>query len=90
MPPVSLLVKPASSSCNLRCRYCFYHSLAENRTTASFGIMDVETLELIVKNAFDYAEGSCTFAFQGGEPPLRDLIFTESSQDLCKNITQKK
>ena len=24
MPPLSLLIKPASGSCNMRCRYCFY------------------------------------------------------------------
>jgi len=33
MPPVSLLIKPASSNCSLRGKYCFYHSLAENRQT---------------------------------------------------------
>ena len=45
MPPVSLLIKPASSNCNLRCKYCFYHSVAENRDVRSYGIMDLETLE---------------------------------------------
>ena len=24
MPPLSILLKPASSGCNLRCAYCFY------------------------------------------------------------------
>ncbi len=25
MPPIQLLIKPASGSCNLRCKYCFYY-----------------------------------------------------------------
>ena len=70
MPPLSLLIKPASSSCNLRCKYCFYHSLAEKRSTESFGLMSSDTLELLVKKALKYAEYSCTFAFQGGEPTI--------------------
>ena len=24
MPPIYLLIKPASGRCNMRCRYCFY------------------------------------------------------------------
>lgn len=40
MPPISLLIKPASSNCNLRCKYCFYHSIAENGQTDSYGKYD--------------------------------------------------
>ena len=24
MPPVTVMIKPASGLCNMRCRYCFY------------------------------------------------------------------
>ena len=75
MPPISLLIKPASSNCNLRCKYCFYHSIAENRTTSSYGMMSLETLEVLVRKALEHAEYSCTFAFQGGEPTLAGLDF---------------
>lgn len=75
MPPVSLLIKPASSNCNLRCKYCFYHSIAENRDIQSYGIMEVETLEILVKKTLEYADIACTFAFQGGEPTLAGLEF---------------
>lgn len=90
MPPLSLLIKPASSNCNLRCQYCFYHSIAENRETCSYGIMNIETLELIVKKAFEYAEGSCTFAFQGGEPTLAGLDFFSRFIELVKKYNIKK
>jgi len=75
MPNVNLLIKPASSLCNLRCKYCFYHDVAENRATKSYGIMTLEMLERLVKQALEYASGSCTFAFQGGEPTLAGLDF---------------
>lgn len=75
MPPLSVLIKPASSLCNLRCRYCFYYDLSNNRDVKSYGIMTVEDLETLVKKAFDYAEGVCTFAFQGGEPTIAGLDF---------------
>ncbi|MGN1087457.1 MAG: anaerobic sulfatase maturase, partial [Porcipelethomonas sp.] len=67
MPPVSILIKPASSACNISCKYCFYHSIAECRETANFGIMSYETLETLVKETVRYADGFAAFAFQGGE-----------------------
>jgi len=75
MPPLNLLIKPASSLCNLRCKYCFYHSIAESRTVESYGIMSMELLESMVKKSLEYAEHSCTFAFQGGEPTMAGLDF---------------
>ena len=78
MPAVSMLIKPASSSCNLQCEYCFYHSLAAKRSTPNYGIMSLETLEWVVRRAFEYAEGYCGFAFQGGEPTLRVWISLRS------------
>ena len=70
-----LLIKPASGACNLMCKYCFYHDVAENREQRSYGIMKEETMEEIVKKAYDYADGAISFAFQGGEPTLRGLDF---------------
>lgn len=75
MPPLSLLIKPVSSLCNMRCKYCFYHSIAANRQTESYGIMSLETLEIIVKKALEFSDQFCTIAFQGGEPTLTGLNF---------------
>ena len=90
MPPISLLIKPASSNCNLRCKYCFYHSLAENRRVKPYGIMNTDTLEVIVKKALEYADYECTFAFQGGEPTLAGLNFFEKLIELEKKYNCKK
>jgi len=90
MPPLSMLIKPASSLCNLRCRYCFYHSIAENREIESYGLMDIDTLEAIVKKALEFADYSCTFAFQGGEPTIAGLGFFRKLVDFEKKYNIKK
>lgn len=90
MPPLFLLIKPASSICNLRCGYCFYHTIAENRSIGSYGIMSLEKLEQLVKKALAFADGSCTFAFQGGEPTLAGLDFFRSLPDFVQRYNHKK
>ncbi len=75
MKSPSILIKPSSSNCNLRCKYCFYRSIADSRQKGSYGLMTTETLEQLVKNALGNAEGYCCFAFQGGEPTLVGLSF---------------
>ncbi|WP_407311840.1 anaerobic sulfatase maturase [Desulfosporosinus sp. SB140] len=89
MPPLNILIKPMSSNCNLRCKYCFYHSIAENRETYSYGLMDSETLEILVEKALAYADQYCTFAFQGGEPTLTGLKFFEKLIELQKEYNVK-
>lgn len=76
MPPLSIMIKPASSLCNLRCRYCFYHNVTQLREVSSFGIMKEQTAESIIKKALDFADGeSVAFAFQGGEPLIAGLDY---------------
>ena len=75
MPPVNILIKPSSGNCNLRCKYCFYCDEMEKRETANYGFMSEETLEILVKRVLEFADGSCGFAFQGGEPTLVGLDF---------------
>ncbi|MDR2024455.1 MAG: anaerobic sulfatase maturase [Hungatella sp.] len=75
MPPIQLLIKPASGSCNLRCKYCFYHDEMQKRERQNYGFMSLETLEEIVKKTLAYSERQCEFIFQGGEPTLVGLDF---------------
>lgn len=75
MPPIQLLIKPASGSCNLRCRYCFYHDEMQKREKQNYGFMSFETLEEIVKKTLADCEQQCDFIFQGGEPTLVGLDF---------------
>ena len=73
----SMLIKPASSLCNLRCRYCFYCDVAENRDIPSYGVMNEETMNLLIDKtlAFFHEETTITFAFQGGEPTVAGLDY---------------
>ncbi len=75
MPPLSMLIKPASGACNMRCGYCFYADEARNRETYSFGMMSEDTMKNVIQKALDFAEGSLSIGFQGGEPTLRGLGF---------------
>lgn len=84
MPPIHLLIKPSSGNCNMRCTYCFYYDITENREQASYGFMREETLEQVIKKALAYAEGECTISYQGGEPTLRGLPFFEKSLEFEK------
>ena len=75
MSHISLLIKPVSGSCNLCCRYCFYTDEMKNRKIALYGYMTEETLEILVRKTFEFADGPVTFGFQGGEPMLRGIEF---------------
>lgn len=81
---MNLLIKPASSLCNLRCRYCFYLDSAENRITPSYGVMSEETLKNLTQKALMAGEREVTFAFQGGEPTLAGLVFFKKAVEFQK------
>lgn len=89
MPPINLLIKPASGRCNMRCRYCFYADETARRAVKDYGIMQEDTLEVLVQKALDYAEFKCTFGFQGGEPTLCGLDFYRRVVELQKKYNHK-
>lgn len=90
MPPINVLIKPASGNCNMRCNYCFYTDEINNRKVKSYGIMTTDTLEAIVKKVLDYAEGECTIAFQGGEPTLAGLPFFQHLIEIQNKYNYNK
>jgi uncharacterized protein len=90
MPPISMLIKPASSTCNMKCQYCFYHDVTNSREIANYGMMSDETIEVIIKKAFAYADHFASFGFQGGEPTLAGLDFFQKVVALQKKYNVKK
>ncbi len=74
---VNILIKPASSLCNMRCRYCFYADESEHRMQKSMGIMTAETSRQLIDAMFTAAGilGAVNFSFQGGEPTMAGLDF---------------
>lgn len=89
MPPVSLLIKPVSGLCNMACKYCFYADVMDNRQTPYYGKMNEETLDMLVRKVFLYAEKSASFAFQGGEPTLAGIAFYEKLIELQEKYNVK-
>ena len=76
MPALSVMLKPASSACNMRCKYCFYHDVAQSREQLSFGAMSKKTACALIDSALEFAGGeSVYFSFQGGEPLLAGKEF---------------
>ncbi|AEF81684.1 radical SAM/SPASM domain-containing protein [Leadbettera azotonutricia] len=91
MKQLSLLIKPASSLCNLRCKYCFYADISSMRHVRSYGIMTEKTAAKLLENLFKDVEDkdALTIAFQGGEPALAGLEWFQDFMGLadayCEN-----
>ena len=87
MRTMSVLLKPASGLCNMRCRYCFYADEAAKRETADFGMMSIATLRAVLTRALAETTHAITIAFQGGEPTLAGLPFFEQGLILLDRFT---
>lgn len=84
MKQLSIMIKPASSACNLRCKYCFYADVADG------GIPD--PLALCPWSGCTGCSKICSpslrrgdrinFAFQGGEPTLAGLQWFREFTDI--------
>lgn len=92
MRNLTVLIKPASGNCNMRCRYCFYHDVTQHRQTANLGMMTETTMKLLVDQAFAEIDegGQLTFAFQGGEPTLCGREFYEHFVAYVNEVSTNK
>ena len=86
MRELSMMIKPASSLCNLRCRYCFYADVSKNRDVASNGVMTEEMLDCLVERICEALEdsGTVNISFQGGEPTVAGLAYFQIFADKMK------
>ena len=84
MPPISVLMKPSSGMCNMKCDYCFYCDETQKRIQESYGFMSEQTLKNVIRKTMLRAEGAVSYAFQGGEPTLAGLDFY---RDLVAYVT---
>ncbi|NLP48565.1 MAG: SPASM domain-containing protein [Clostridiales bacterium] len=90
MENLSIMIKPASGMCNMRCTYCFYCDITEKRSVKHYGFTDPETMHNIISKAFGIAKRSISFVFQGGEPTLAGLDFYESFVAKVKQLNKNK
>ncbi len=80
-----VMAKPASSRCNLDCRYCFY--IEKPRQPR----MDEKTLEAFIRQHISAQPGNeVEFAWQGGEPTLAGLSFFQRAVALQKRYAGGK
>lgn len=71
----SLLVKPASADCNLRCAYCFYLEKAALYQGTDRHRMSNAVLERLVASYMAIDQPVYSFSWQGGEPLLMGARF---------------
>ena len=88
----SYLIKPASDLCNMRCRYCFYHDVAQNRTVQHMGRMTEAVADALIAGAFDGAarDSTISFAFQGGEPTVRGLPYFRHFVEEVRRVNTRR
>lgn len=83
MRPFSLLIKPASADCNLRCEYCFYLDRASLYPSCTVHRMSSEVMQHLFRSYLALPMPEHVIAFQGGEPLMmgeqfyRDVVKTQ-------------
>ena len=81
MNNISILIKPSSSLCNIKCKYCFYLDEAKNRTIENNGTMNESVMRHIIDKVIDNSYDNILFSFQGGEPTIAGLDYFKSFID---------
>jgi uncharacterized protein len=82
MRPFSLLVKPTSADCNLRCAYCFYLEKCALYPESRRHRMSDAVLEQMIRTYMATQQETYAFGWQGGEPTLMGLDFFRRITDL--------
>lgn len=82
MKPFTLLVKPASADCNLRCTYCFYLDRCGLYPENPRHRMTHAVLERMISSYMSTSQPVYGFGWQGGEPTLMGDGFFEDVTTL--------
>lgn len=82
--PFSLLIKPASAACNIRCEYCFYIDHLNYIKSGDTPAMSYETLEKLISSYMKIPLPEYSFGWQGGEPTIMGLDFFKKAVELQK------
>ncbi|MFX0021704.1 MAG: anaerobic sulfatase maturase [Candidatus Hermodarchaeota archaeon] len=86
--PFSLLIKPVSADCNLRCNYCFY--IDHLKEVEKKPRMSDRVLETMISSYLKTNQNNhFSFGWQGGEPTLLGLDFWEKVIHLQKKYAPK-
>ena len=87
--PLYVMLKPAGSLCNLRCRYCYYLEKANLYGHSAGHIISDALLEKFIK---EYIEAQTTpevlFTWHGGETLMRPVSFYRRALELEKKYAK--
>lgn len=87
MKNLSILIKPASSGCNINCKYCFYNDVSNHRKQHNYGLMTLEMVDLLVDRLKEIKSlNGLHISFQGGEPTIIGLSFYKSFIEKIKQL----
>ncbi len=89
MRSISVMLKPSSGMCNMKCDYCFYCDETQKRSVESYGFMSEETLKNVIRKTMLNAEESISYTFQGGEPTLRGIDFYRKALEYQQKYNRK-
>ena len=80
--PFYVMAKPAGSSCNLNCRYCYYLSKGRGR-------MDEALLEEFVRQYIEaQTQPNILFTWHGGEPLLLPILYYTRAMELQRKYAR--
>ncbi|TVM19394.1 anaerobic sulfatase maturase [Oceanidesulfovibrio indonesiensis] len=89
MQPFSLLIKPASADCNLRCDYCFYLDKSALYPESGKHRMSEATLRVLLQRYFETPQPAYAMVWQGGEPSLMGAPFYKQVTELQKELAPR-
>ena len=78
MQSISVLIKPSSGNCNMKCDYCFYKDEQLYQHGHSYEMMSTDTLNQIIQKTLSHVTESISYCFQGGEPLLSGISFFQN------------
>ena len=82
--PLYVMLKPASSQCNLACRYCYYL-----KPCAHDALMSDDLLELFTRQYIEaQTQHELLFTWHGGEPLLRPIAFYQKALALQRRYAR--
>lgn len=92
MQKVAVMIKPASALCNVRCKYCFYADVTDNRQIKHYGKMKPSIMEKMIDQLLVglTKQDQLDITFQGGEPTLAGLSFFQSFVEQVEKKNQEK
>lgn len=87
--PMYIMLKPAGSLCNLRCKYCYYLEKGQLYKEDKHQIISDDMLERFIR---DYIESQTTpqvlFTWHGGETLMRPVAFYRKALELQRRYAR--